>query len=162
MGSPTVVVARGWGPIADAVVAAIVMIAYCAAAHADMSLESVYFLNCSGCHGQDGKGVPAAGIPDLRDSGLYVKARPGREYLIQVPGLSQSSLDDPTVALLLNWLLRRFSADRLPPDFKPYTAEEVAISRKDKASDAQTRRSVLLRDSNAPSLRFPAPAKVPQ
>lgn len=162
MGSPTVVVAREWGAIAYAVVAAIVMIGYCAAVHADMSLESVYLLNCSGCHGQDGKGVPAAGIPDLHDSGLYVKTGRGREYLIQVPGLSQSNLDDPTVALVLNWVLRRFSADRLPPDFKPYTVEEVAISRKDKASDAQTRRSVLLSELNAPSLRSPAPAKVQQ
>ncbi len=113
-------------------------------ARAETPLQTVYTLNCSGCHGAQGKGVPEAGIPNLNDAGSYVNTKLGREYLIQVPGLSQSRLDDTTAARLLNWVLRQFSADRLPTDFKPYTAAEVAYFRADKASDPKTRRDAIL------------------
>jgi hypothetical protein len=111
---------------------------------AEMPLQTVYTLNCSGCHGAQGLGVPEAGIPNLNDAGRYVSTKLGREYLIQVPGLAQSRLDDATAARLLNWVLRQFSANRLPADFKPYTAAEVARFRADKASDPKTRRDAIL------------------
>jgi hypothetical protein len=122
----------------------VIAIACVSCTWADTSLESLYILKCSGCHGQNGKGVPEAGIPNLHGAGLYVGTPLGREYLIKVPGLSQSDLDNLTVARLLNWILHRFSADHLAPDFKPYTSEEVALSRKDIASDAVKRRAALL------------------
>jgi hypothetical protein len=114
------------------------------AARADMPMLTVYTLNCSGCHGARGQGVPEVGIPDLNDAGLFVRTELGREYLIQVPGLAQSRLDDATAARLLNWILHQFSANRLPTDFTPYTAEEVSHFRADKASDAKTRRDAIL------------------
>jgi mono/diheme cytochrome c family protein len=107
-------------------------------------LSTVYTLNCSGCHGAEGVGVPEVGIPDLNEAGLFVRTELGREYLIQVPGLSQSRVDDATAARLLNWILRKFSAARLPIDFRPYTAEEVARFRADKASDPKVRRDAIL------------------
>jgi len=107
-------------------------------------METLYTLHCSGCHGAQGHGVPEAGIPDLHDSGSYVAIPAGRAYLVQVPGLSQSRLDDALAARLLNYILVRFSADRLPPDFKPYTKAEVTALRADKASDAETRRAAIL------------------
>jgi hypothetical protein len=88
-------------------------------AHADMPMLTVYTVNCSGCHGAEGLGVPEVGIPDLNEAGRLVRTELGREYLIQVPGLSQSRLDDATAARLLNWILRKFSANRLPADFGP-------------------------------------------
>jgi len=115
-----------------------------ASTHADMPLQTLYTLNCSGCHGARGQGVPEAGIPDLNDAGRYVRTELGRKYLIQVPGLSQSRLDDATAARLLNWVLHEFSANRLPADFAPYTTEEVTRFRSDKASDAKTRRDAIL------------------
>ncbi len=113
-------------------------------ARAEMPLQTLYTLHCSGCHGSQGLGVPEAGIPNLNDAGRYVRTKLGREYLIQVPGLSQSRLDDATVARLLNWVLQQFSANRLPVDFSPYTAEEVTHFRSDKASDPKTRRDAIL------------------
>ncbi|HVW69115.1 MAG TPA: cytochrome c [Steroidobacteraceae bacterium] len=107
-------------------------------------LQTLYTLNCSGCHGAGGLGVPEAGIPNLNEAGRYVRTQPGREYLIEVPGLSQSRLDDATAARLLNWVLRRFSAERLPVNFKPYTAAEVRRFRADKISDPKTRREAIL------------------
>ena len=119
-------------------------VALVADARAGQSLQTLYLLNCSGCHGAGGQGVPEAGIPNLNEAGRYVRTPLGREYLIEVPGLSQSRLDDATAARLLNWVLRQFSAERLPADFKPYTAAEVTRFRADKVSDPKTRRDAIL------------------
>ena len=121
-----------------------VSVAWAAAARADQSLQTLYTLHCSGCHGVGGLGVPEAGIPNLNEAGRYVRTELGREYLIEVPGLSQSRLDDVTAARLLNWVLRQFSAERLPADFKPYTAAEVTRFRADKVSDPKARREAIL------------------
>jgi hypothetical protein len=40
--------------------------------------------------------------------------------------------------------LRQFSAERLPADFKPYTAAEVTRFRADKVSDPKARREAIL------------------
>jgi mono/diheme cytochrome c family protein len=121
-----------------------VYVALAADARAEQSLWTLYTLNCSGCHGAGGQGVPEAGIPNLDEAGRYVRTRLGREYLIEVPGLSQSRLDDATAASLLNWVLRQFSAASLPADFKPYSTEEVTRFRADKVSDPKARRDAIL------------------
>jgi hypothetical protein len=131
-------------------------------ARADMPMLTVYTLNCSGCHGAEGLGVPDAGIPNLNEAGRFVRTELGREYLIQVPGLSQSRLDDAKAARLLNWILRKFSANRLPADFAPYTPEEVAHFRTDKASDAKVRRDAILAEMRSRGLLEPDyPAATP-
>ena len=134
---------------------AVASVSVATAAHAERPLQTIYTLNCSGCHGAQGLGVPEAGIPNLNDAGRYVRTKLGREYLIQVPGLSQSRLDDATAARLLNWVLRQFSANRLPADFKPYTADEVAHFRSDKASDPKTRRDAILAELRSRGLLEP-------
>jgi hypothetical protein len=121
-------------------------------AHAQMRMQTIYTLNCSGCHGAQGMGVPEVGIPNLNDAGRFVRTELGREYLIQVPGLSQSRLDDATAARLLNWILHTFSANRLPADFTPYTTEEVTHFRSDKASDAKARRDAILAEMRSRGL----------
>jgi mono/diheme cytochrome c family protein len=113
-------------------------------ARAEPSLQVLYTLHCSGCHGAAGHGVPERGIPDLHNAGSYVTLPQGRAYLVQVPGISQSHLDDATAARILNYVLLRFSASELPAYFKPYTADEVTRLRADKASDAETRRAQIL------------------
>jgi len=112
--------------------------------HAESSLSTLYTLHCSGCHGAAGHGVPERGIPDLHDAGLYAGLPAGRAYLAQVPGLTQSRLDNATAARMLNYVLTRFSADHLPADFHPYTTAEIATLRGQTVSDAPTRRQALL------------------
>jgi hypothetical protein len=130
-------------------------IALTAGALADTPMLTVYTLNCSGCHGAEGLGVPEVGIPNLNEAGRFVRTELGREYLIQVPGLSQSRLDDTTAARLLNWILHKFSANRLPTDFTPYTPEEVTHFRADKASDAKIRREAILAEMRSRGLLEP-------
>jgi hypothetical protein len=124
-------------------------------ARADMPMLTVYTLNCSGCHGAGGKGVPEVGIPNLNEAGRFVSTELGRKYLIQVPGLSQSRLDDATAARLLNWILGQFSTNPLPADFAPYTPAEVARFRADKASDPKIRREAILAEMRSRGLLEP-------
>ncbi len=49
----------------------------------------------------------------------------GREYLARVPGVSTSPLGNTELAELMNWMFWRFDREHLPPDFVPFTAEEL-------------------------------------
>jgi mono/diheme cytochrome c family protein len=112
-------------------------------------------LHCRGCHGPDGAGAPGA-APTFRGHVARFLAVPGgREYLIRVPGTAQSELDDARTAALLNWIVREFSAEQMPPDFKPYDADEVARHRHAPLIDVYAVRGELLRAIDA---RDAAPA----
>lgn len=105
-----------------------------------------YMLHCSGCHGQDGSGSPQSGVPSMRGSlGHFLKARDGREFLIQVPGTSQSSLSHAETAELLNWILKNFSPQEVPAGTTPYTTGEVAGLRAAPLEDVSGRRSQIVR-----------------
>jgi hypothetical protein len=89
-----------------------------------------YALNCQGCHRADGAGTSES-VPALADSVARFLAAPGgRAYLVQVPGVAQAPLDDGALAALLNWMLVRFDPGNMPPDFTPYSGEEVGTLRK--------------------------------
>lgn len=94
-------------------------------------LDSVqdYSRNCQGCHGHTG--VSVSEVPDLKDRiGYFVHTDEGRRFLVQVPGVALSMLDDRKLADLLNWTLQTYSAAQLPRNFQPYTEQEVAALRK--------------------------------
>jgi mono/diheme cytochrome c family protein len=105
-----------------------------------------YMLHCSGCHGQDGSGSPEVGIPNVRGSlGHFFKAPNGREFLIQVPGSSQSPLSNAETAELLNWMVKTFSPNEIPAGTAPYTTAEVARLRSAPLADAPARRNEIVR-----------------
>ena len=108
----------------------------------DPSLD--YVLHCQGCHQASGVGLPGA-VPALKDSVAAIAALPGgREYLSRVPGVAQSQLDDRAVAALLNWLLAYFDAAHVPPDFRPFTAAEIAPLRRQPLVHASAARASLV------------------
>ncbi|MFT0533719.1 cytochrome C [Castellaniella hirudinis] len=89
-----------------------------------------YMLNCGGCHRFSGEGVARNAVPDFRDSiGLFTQLPAGREYMIRVPGASQSLLGNAELAEVLNWIVATYSPAQLAPDFKPFTASEVGAVR---------------------------------
>jgi mono/diheme cytochrome c family protein len=104
-----------------------------------------YMLHCQGCHGPDGGGARGS-VPSFRGQlakFLWVPA--GREYLVRVPGSSQSELGDARTAALLNWLLAEFSPEQVPPDFTPYDEAEISRVRRPPLVDVEgVRRSLIL------------------
>lgn len=105
-----------------------------------------WVLNCMGCHTATGAGI-AGKVPPLANALGYFEHLPeGREYLMRVPGASNSALSDQQLADVLNWLLTTMNGDLLPKDFKPYTAAEVAAHRRPAFDDVATIRARLIRE----------------
>jgi hypothetical protein len=103
-----------------------------------------YMLHCQGCHLADGSGTPDK-VPALKhEVGRFVHVPGGREYLIQVPGTSQSALTDAEVAAVLNWILESFSAAELPVDFTPYSTDEVSRLRRPPLANVSAVRAGLM------------------
>lgn len=113
---------------------------------ADTALARQHWvLNCMGCHTATGGGIPGK-VPPLANSlGYFTHLPAGREYVMRVPGASNSALSDRELADVLNWVLTTMNRDALPRDFKPYTAAEVAAHRRPALSDVATVRAGLVR-----------------
>jgi mono/diheme cytochrome c family protein len=91
--------------------------------------QANYMLNCQGCHQADGSGLPG-NVPTMRGfAGRFLQVPGGREFLVQVPGSSNSPLNNAELAELLNWILLTMSPESLGKDFQYYTEEEVAEMR---------------------------------
>ncbi|MDH4558664.1 cytochrome C [Pseudomonas sp. BN417] len=102
-------------------------------ARAGYSTPVNYQLQCAGCHLGDGSGSKANDTPKMKDFvGNFLKVEGGREFLVRVPGMSQSALNNAQLADLLNWLMRKdgMAGKSMPDDYKPYTEAEVAAVRK--------------------------------
>lgn len=100
--------------------------------------------HCIGCHLMDGSGAPSKGIPSMRDAlGRFLLVPGGREFIVQVPGVMNSPLNDGEVAALMNWLLPYVAASTMPRDTAPYTADEIARLRKTRPLDVMAERRRL-------------------
>lgn len=104
-----------------------------------------YMLACQGCHLPDGSGHPAHGVPALKGFvGNFLRVEGGREFLLRVPGVTQSELSDARLARVLNWSLATFSPRETPPDAAPFTAEEVGRWRRQPLTNIQPLRAQLV------------------
>lgn len=113
------------------------------------SARDDYILHCAGCHLSDGRETSGI-IPGLVDAGRFLLVPGGREFLIQVPGVSGSTLGDEALANLVNWLLLEFSPERVGEGFQPYTAAEVGRYRELPLADVERVRNELLADISTP------------
>lgn len=105
-----------------------------------------YLLHCSGCHLPNGIGDPP-NAPSLRDTiGKIVATPEGRDYIIRVPGSSQTPMSDAQLADVLNWMLTEFNSATLPKNFKPLSAIEVGKSRRQVLADPLKYRARLWPD----------------
>lgn len=102
-----------------------------------------YLLHCGGCHLPDASGVPPL-VPSLAGTlGRIVATPEGRDYIVRVPGASQTPLSDEALAAVMNWLLVTFNAGNLPADFEPLSGREVGRSRRNVLADPQKMREAL-------------------
>ena len=106
-------------------------------------------VNCQGCHLPDGSGERGR-VPSVRRTLVLFSGTPaGRDYVIRVPGVSESPLSNEDTAALLNWMVRHLSDVPVPKDFVEYTAEEVARNRRRPLADPVKTRARLLEAAGA-------------
>ena len=105
--------------------------------------RSLYVLHCAGCHSLDGSGSVSARVPDLRQLGRFLQVPGGRVFLIQVPGVLGSGLNDEQVAEVTNWVLNTLAPNSMPTGFEAYTSSEVTQARRTPLADVATQRAQL-------------------
>jgi mono/diheme cytochrome c family protein len=105
--------------------------------------RSLYVLHCAGCHGLGGQGTYSAKVPDLRGMGQFLGLPGGRGFLLRVPGVMGSGLDDAQVAAVLNWLLDGMARQSRPPDQPAFAVAEVSQARRTPLADVMAERRRL-------------------
>ncbi|PUE05995.1 cytochrome C [Limnohabitans sp. T6-5] len=108
------------------------------------SARALYVLHCAGCHSLDGSGSISARVPDMRQLGLFLRVPGGREFLIQVPGVMGSGLNDAQVAEVTNWVLNTLAHASMPPNHRAYDAAEVHQARLNPLVDVSAARGLLV------------------
>ncbi len=102
-------------------------------------------IHCMGCHTLSGGGMPPE-VPAFDTTLAEIVSLPeGRAYLVQVPGASQSPLNDEQLAAVLSWLLRRYVGDNLPANFRDISTGEVTRYRATTLANPTIARDKLLR-----------------
>lgn len=112
-----------------------------------------YQLRCAGCHGQDGMGVPAGGIPPFPGfvDGFFT-TETSRLYLMHVPGINGASLTDGEIAAVMNYVGDRWGE---PGARKPFTREEVTAMRAIPVENVVVLRRQVTRELNAAGYQVP-------
>jgi mono/diheme cytochrome c family protein len=98
-------------------------------ANAIASPAQDYVLHCMGCHGPGAQGVPGKVPPLATTLVQFMRSPAGRNYVLRVPGASNSMLTDAQLAEVLNWIAGHFGGDQLAAAAGPFTAQEVSASR---------------------------------
>lgn len=135
---------RRFGALALLSALSTLMIAPAGRARAATNPHIAYMLDCQGCHGANGQGVPGK-VPDMRRSVAVLAATAaGRRYLVEVPGAAQSPLSNAALAQVLNWIIAHLSAVPVPKGVKPFTSREVASYRATPLTEVTALRRRLL------------------
>jgi mono/diheme cytochrome c family protein len=110
-----------------------------------MSPRGLYILHCSGCHGQNGAGALAAGVPAFQNSiSTIASDAEGRVYILHVPGIAGAGLRDEETAAVLNFVVSTWGD--AAAIVEPFTAVEVAALRQSPVRDVvELRRSIAAR-----------------
>jgi len=104
-----------------------------------------YMLNCQGCHGPNAEGSSTAEVPRMKNFvGNFLKVPGGREFLVQVPGSANASVNDAELAELLNWMLPSVSRAEMPASFEPYNETEITRLRYSPEEDVVGKRARLI------------------
>jgi len=120
-----------------------------------------YALRCSGCHGLDGAGSMEGGIPDFRGYvGAFSRTKEARNYLMHVPGVVSTGLNDAEIASVLNYVMKTYGDSSLPRDYVPFTEGEVIALRREPMEDLIAYRRKLvdeMRQNGMKSAGYPWP-----
>ncbi|GAA4490354.1 c-type cytochrome [Gluconacetobacter tumulicola] len=104
---------------------------FSSSALAEPSARTRYLLKCSGCHLPDGSGEISGGIPNFVGSvGVFADLPEGRAYLMHVPGVIGSSMDDKGISDVMNYIMETFAGTSLSSDYRSFSPREVSELRK--------------------------------
>lgn len=93
--------------------------------------QAWYLESCGGCHGLNGLSFRPE-VPDLQDRvGIFLCTEKGRRYLVQLPNVAFSKLDDSALAQTMNFVVFDLGGASVPKNARPYTADEVGELRQD-------------------------------
>lgn len=115
-----------------------------------------FAFRCKGCHGFAGEGTPGH-VPRLDGFvGFFTRVDGGRDYLMRVPGVARSALDDDRLAAVLNWMIEVYGGDAVAADFRPFTGAEVKEARREPlTAERAPTRDRLIRELRARGLIGP-------
>lgn len=119
------------------------------------SPRSLYVLHCGGCHGFDGAGSVTGQVPDMRRLGDFLRVPGGREFVIKVPGVMGSGLDDAQVASVTNWVLNTLAPASIPNGHVPFDAAEVKRARASPLVDVRSAREQLVAHARGLGIQLP-------
>jgi mono/diheme cytochrome c family protein len=147
---------RARSALSGVLLAALAAVAYPASGE---TARTLYLLKCSGCHRADGQGAVDAGVPPFPGFIAELARDPGgRTYMLHVPGVAGSGLNDTDLTAVLNYLLDRWSG--APAEAQRFTPQEVAGLRAIAVNDIVSYRRTLvarLRKSGAAIAEYPWP-----
>ncbi|WP_323750219.1 hypothetical protein [Marinobacter sp.] len=104
------------------------------AAATERSAEANYVLRCAGCHGTDGEGVEAAGIPTFPGFvDEFFNDEEGRLYLMHVPGVVGAGLSNNEIARVMNLVVDRWGKPGVVVEH--FTPDEVHRLRQQPVKD---------------------------
>jgi len=107
--------------------------------------QFLFMMECQGCHLSDGSGGVNA-VPSMKgEVAKFLTIPGGREFLVQVPGVAHSALNDTEITAILNWSLNKFGPVDIAAQYPPYTVEEVSRLRKTPLLEVKQKRMELLK-----------------
>lgn len=107
-----------------------------------------YVLYCAGCHGLDARGVKQH-VPNLTATlPVFLTTDSGRRFVLSVPGVAHSSLDDGHLLEVLNLLVNTVNLQQATA-FAPITADELHSARIAPAQNVRATRNRILQTSAA-------------
>jgi hypothetical protein len=88
------------------------------------SARSLYLERCGGCHGIQGRSAPAD-VPVISGNvGKFLCTQEGRDYLVRLPSVATTPVDDQRLAQLMNFVVFELGGTR-PDLYRKYTATEI-------------------------------------
>ena len=98
-----------------------------------------YVLYCAGCHGLHGEGA-VHHVPNLKESLPVLLTSPeGRQFVVSVPGVVNSELDNGHLAEVFNYLQKEWRISG-----SPFTASELEFGRQHPVVRVHQSRAALL------------------
>lgn len=117
--------------------------------HPDALAQFQWTMNCQGCHGPKGKGNASRDVPPLVELNAFQKISEGREFLVRVPGVSRSPINNSDLTNLMNWMVREMDPNFNEKDQILFTEQEVGqLRQKPLLNEIRETRSNIIKRIN--------------